>query len=307
MPVTKLTSGLPSRTMPQTVFDAASEKLMAEFPPWAVEVSALEDNVNAKEVLATDAAATAVTKAAVAVEAADVATDAAAAAQAAADTSVNAAAGFLALSTSTNTAGTGLKTYVIGADKSFFRGMFVVAVSAADMEVFVTGQVDSYTGVNLVIDSKAVGSVGASASDWIIGPSGSQGAPGPVGSLDGTNLTGALNTARAPDVVSAATIDPWSGAGNFMVLTESNLIYSFGTAPQPGAERDILVADFPVLMSGANLIIKGVRPGRPLRLGPGDEVAVRAETTSIILLTVTRADGSSPSDRSRVHSAILSF
>lgn len=307
MPVTKLTSGLPSRTMPQATFDAASEKLMAEFPAWGAQVSALEDNVNAKEVLVTAAAAVVVTKAGEVATAADAAADAAAAAQAAAETSVNAAAGFLATSASTNTVGTGLKTYVVGADKSFFRGMFVVAVSASDITKNISGQVDSYSGVNLIIDGKTVGGAGAEVSDWIIGPSGPQGPAGPVGSLAGTNLTGALNTARAPDIASALTIDPWSGAGNFMVLTGSEPIASFGTAPQAGAARDMLVAGNPILLSSANLSVKGVRPGRSLALAPGDELSFVAQTTSIIRVTVTRADGSSPSDRSRMHSALLSF
>jgi len=307
MPITKLMTGLPNQSMSQTDFDAASAKFMGELPAWGVEATALEANVNAKEELVSAAAATVISNTDVAVDAAAVASDAATAAQAAAETSANAAAGFLAASATTNTVGTGLKTYDVGADKSFFRGMFVVAVSASDIAVYITGQVDSYSGTNLAIDGKAVGTPGAVANDWIIGPSGSQGARGPVGSLDGTNLSGALNAARAADLASAATIDPWSGAGNFMVLTGNEIISSFGTAPQAGAARSLLVAGHPVLVSSANLRIKGVRIGRAIALAPSDELDVIAATTTEIRLTVTRADGSSPSDRARMHSALLSF
>lgn len=307
MPITKLTSGLPSRSMVQAVFDAATETLMSELPTWGAEASALEDNVNTKEASAVEAAAIAVAKAGEVVTAADIATGAAEAAQAAAETAVNVATGFLAVSATTNTVGTGLKTYAVGADKLFFRGMFVVAVSATDMTRYITGQVDSYSAGNLIINGEALGGAGASVSNWVIGPSGSRGAPGPVGSLAGTNLTGPLNAARAADVASALTIDIWSGAGNFMVLTGNEPIASVGTAPQPGAARDILVAGHPILLSSATLSIKGVRAGRTLVLAPGDELSVVAQTVSIIRITVTRADGSSPSDRSRTHSALLSF
>lgn len=307
MPITKLLTGLPNQSMPQDVFDQAAGALFADWPAWSLEANALEENVNAKEVTVVNAAAIVATKADEVATAADVAADAAATAQAAAETSVNAAAGFLAASTSTNSVGTGLKTFTIGADKSFFRGMFVIAVSATDMSKYITGQVDSYSGVNLIIEGKAVAGSGTSVSDWIIGPSGSQGAPGPVGSLAGTNLTGAINTARAPDVASALTIDIWSGAGNFIMLTGNEPIASFGTAPQAGAARDILVSGNPALLSSANLNIKGVRAGRTLALEPGDELSVVAQTTTIVRVTVTRADGSSPSDRSRTHSALLSF
>lgn len=307
MPITKLLTGLPNQSMAQEPFDQSVALLFTDWPTWNLEANALEVNVNAKEVLVTEAAAVVTSKSADAIAAADVATDAAAIAQAAAETSVNAAAGFLATSATTNTAGTGLKTYAIGLDKSFFRGMFAVAVSAADSAVYITGQVDSYSGGNLILNGQAVGSPGASASDWIIGPSGAQGAAGPVGSLAGTNLTGALNTARAADVASAATIDVWSGAGNFMVLTGGDPITSFGTAPQAGASRDMLVAGSPILASNASLRVRGVRVGRILQLSPGDELRVVAETTTVIRITVTRFDGSSPSDRSRAHSTALSF
>ena len=309
MPVTKLTSGLPSRTMPQTVFDAASEKLMSELPSWAVEVSALEVNVNAKEVLVTAAAGVVTTKAADAIAAADVASDAAAVAQAAANTSVNAAAGFLATSATPLSTGTGLKTYQIQPNKSFFPGMFVIAVSSSNSVAYITGQVNGYndsTGI-LSINGQAAGSPGTNITDWIIGPSGAQGVAGPVGSLAGANLTGLLNMARAPDLASASTIDPWSGAGNFMLLTGDNPITNFGPATQAGASRDLLATGISSLLAGPNIRIQGVKFGRFLPLSPGDRLELIAETTTITRVTVTRADGSSPSDRSRMHSVMLSF
>ena len=307
MPITKLLTGLPNQSMPQEVFDQAAGMLFADWPAWNMEANALEVNVNAKEVLVTEAAATMIAKADEAIDAAATATEAAAIAQAAADTSVNAAAGFLAASTSTNTVGTGLKTYAIGSNKSFFRGMFVLVVSASNMAVYSTGQVDSYSNGNLIVNGKAVGSPGATANDWIIGPSGSQGAAGPIGGLAGANLTGALNAARAPDLASASTIDPWSGAGNFVVLTGGGIIVTFGPAPQAGVARDLLVAGNPVLFASSTILIRGVKSGRPLLLAPGDRLELVAETTTITRITVTRADGSSPCDRARTHSALLSF
>lgn len=60
MPITKLLTGLPQRTMEQEPFDVAMAKLMTDLPTWAAEANALEANVNAKEIATNaDALATA--------------------------------------------------------------------------------------------------------------------------------------------------------------------------------------------------------------------------------------------------------
>lgn len=288
-------------------FDEEADAFVAAQQPYGQQLAALGQNVYQNTVTAFNSAVTAAADALTASQAADDASEASIQAIAAAQTSVNAAAGFSASSTTSNVVGTGLKTFVVDPNKTFFRGMFVSGASQADIGKYVTGQVDSFSGPNLIINVKTVGTPGAVVNDWIIGPSGAQGSTGPVGSLAGTNLTGALNAARAADVVSANGMDIWSGAGNLVVVTGDANISMLANAPQAGAERNVLIAGKPTLFSSANLDIKGVRFGRSITLGPGDELDVTVETVTRVRVTITRADGSSPSERSRMHSTLLAF
>lgn len=71
MTITTLLSGLPARSMTQTVFDAATAQLMLDLPTWGAEVNAMGANVDAKNTLViANAAAAAASEAAAATSAA---------------------------------------------------------------------------------------------------------------------------------------------------------------------------------------------------------------------------------------------
>lgn len=321
MPITKLMEGLPNPSMPQAEFDQASARFMGELPAWGAEANALAADVNAKQVAAGESATLATQRAAAATSSAEaahaseisagLAEDAATlAAQAAAASAVEAAAiaaAFVSVCAQQHTVGAGQRTFVIEEGKQFKPGTCVLIVNAANSAQYFFGPTLTYSGPNLLVDVQAVSGAGAIGNNWTVTISGPRGVPGPVGSLSGANMTNALNAARAADLASAPTIDPWSGAGNFMVLTGDATVSSAGTAPQAGVDRTLLVSGRPVFVCGADFVIKGVRQGRAIALGPGDEIELHSETTTRIRVTIFKADGSSPSDRSRLHAAMLSF
>lgn len=228
MPVTKLTSGLPSRTMPQAEFDAAAEKLMAELPPWAVEVSALEDNVNAKEAstvvaaeIATNEAEDAVAAAIIATTKAGEASDSATAAAA----SATAAQGVQLTGTSTTslTIGTGAKVFVTQAGRQWPAGVPCIAINPADATQFMAGTFGTYSGTSLTINVTRVDGVGEVCANWNISTAGDQSAPGQTAS----------NTQFTPVPVAALDLD--LSLGNYFTKTiNANSTFTFSNAPAGG-------------------------------------------------------------------------
>jgi hypothetical protein len=136
----------------------------------------------------------------------------------------------------------------------------------------------------------------ASAGTWSAGDVAyavftAAGDKGDTGSLaGGGSLTASLEEARRASVASAATTNVWGGDGNFVHITGTATVSSFGTAPQAGSERTLvfdgaltLVHSFPALQlpGNANIVT-----------APGDRAIVRADTpASHIVVAYTRADG----------------
>ena len=105
------------------------------------------------------------------------AADSAAAAAVSAATAADYAGSINAASTSSQTIGTGLKTFTIQSGKQFSVGQFVSAISDADSDNYMHGPVYSYSGTTLIVDVTNNGGSGT-YSDWSISLSGSQGATG---------------------------------------------------------------------------------------------------------------------------------
>lgn len=111
--------------------------------------------------------------------ASDAATSAGEAEQSATDAS-NYAAALRATSTSSLSIGTGSKTFATQTGKQFAAGGWIIAVSQANANNWMTGTVTSYGAGSLVIDVVATGGSGT-VNDWAIFVSGARGAQGPSG------------------------------------------------------------------------------------------------------------------------------
>jgi hypothetical protein len=200
-----------------------------------------------------------------------------------ADAAANSAAGIAASSTTSLAVGAGTKVFTVPAGKQFLASVPMVAVSASDPTKRMFGSVQDYIGPTLTLNITSFDGTGT-ANDWNISPSGAKGA---TGGTAGGQLTGALDELKGSDLVAASTVDPWSTGGNLMNLTGNAAITAIANAPQAGAKRTLLVTGTPMLTSNASIIVKG----GSVALLPGDEVQIRAETTTKFRVTVFRAAG----------------
>lgn len=307
MPITKLMEGLPSRTMPQTEFDAASEKYMAELPDWGDEANALEANVNAKEASAVGAANAAITKANEANDSADDAelfkgqassfADAAGISALAAHTSELAAASsatsLTANSTSAVVLGNGTKVFTIPAGKQFPPGVLLQIGSTGTPAARMFGTVASYVGTSLTVTTTKTQGPAGTYSDWVITPAGADGAPGGTA---GGQLTGALDELKGTAPASSATPDVWNAGGNYVPITQTAAVTGLPNAPQPGAKRTLKAeSSFPIT-SSTNFYVHG---GSTV-VNPGDELDIVADTVSKFLVTIRRNNGAGTGAARRV-------
>lgn len=225
--------------------------------------------------------------------AASSATAAATSATNSANSATASAASALALtgtSTSAVVLGTGSKAFTTQANKQFAVGVRLTAVNPSDPAQFVSGPVSAYSGTALTINADAFGGTG-SVSNWNISVTGQRGSIGLTGGVNGGSLQGALWEKKGGDLASAATIDPWSAGGNFVPVTGTTAITGVTPAPQAGAQATLLAtAAFPITC-GTNFKIKGLPTGTSYTCSPGDEIDIRAETTTLMHVTVRKADG----------------
>jgi hypothetical protein len=101
-----------------------------------------------------------------------------------------------------------------------------------------------------------------------------------------------INEAKGADVASATTTTIWVTDGNFIHITGTTTITSFGTAPQAGAERTIVFDGILTLTHNAtSLILPG---GANITTAAGDRAIVRAETAANArVISYVKADGTS--------------
>lgn len=86
-----------------------------------------------------------------------------------------------------------------------------------------------------------------------------------------------LNTSKGADIASATTTNIWAATGNYVDITGTVAITSFGTAPKAGAWRILQFDGILTLTNGANLIV----PGGDRTTVAGDTCMVIADTTTI--------------------------
>lgn len=103
---------------------------------------------------------------------------------------------------------------------------------------------------------------------------------GATSSAKGVNLAGmAFNDAKTT-VASATAPDIWTGTGNLIDYTGTTTATSFASAPQAGAQRQLLCAGAAVFTAAAGMLIDGVASGSNLTCAAGDVVDVIAVTTT---------------------------
>lgn len=99
-------------------------------------------------------------------------------------------------------------------------------------------------------------------------------------SAGGANLTGGLNEAKTT-VASATTPDIFeTTVGDLVDYTGTATATGFATAPQPGCQRTLLCASTAAFTAGANLLIDGVPSGQTYTAVAGEQIDVRAVTTT---------------------------
>lgn len=108
--------------------------------------------------------------------------------------------------------------------------------------------------------------------------------------LDLGSLDQDVNEAKGANVASAATTTIWVTDGNFIHITGTTTITSFGTAAQAGSERTIVFDDALTLThNSTSLILPG---GANITTAAGDRAIVRAETTANArVIAYTKASG----------------
>jgi hypothetical protein len=177
-------------------------------------------------------------------------------------------------SSTSNSIGTGAKTFTANTAKSWQPGMWaLIADTAAPSTNYMAGPITSYnsgTGSLVVNVQVAVGS--GTKTAWTI----SQSAPG--GATLGANAyTGTQSFAKGADIASAATTNIWTTDGNLVHVTGTTGITSLGTAPQAGAFKMVIFDGVLTLTNSANLALPD---NENFTTEAGDMAIVFADTTT---------------------------
>lgn len=133
------------------------------------------------------------------------------------------------------------------------------------------------SAISVTLQSTRAGDGGPIGPTGATGPTGPQ---GPAGSLTGGNLLGALEEVRAPDVLSASTTNIWTTSGNYLQITGSGTILSFGSAPQSGASRTVYFAGVNTLTHSAGLLILP-NSGQNIITSAGGRAEIRADDIGV--------------------------
>lgn len=147
-------------------------------------------------------------------------------------------ANYTTTSATSNTVGTGDKTFTVAASLPYVPGLRVRAVSAADATKFMDGVVKTYSTTSLVITVTDIGTGTGAATDWDIGITGIPGATGPTGA---TGLTGPAGPVYAATSTTSLTV----GSGSRAFTVAAGLPYLGGERV-----RAVSASDSTKFMSG---------------------------------------------------------
>ena len=154
----------------------------------------------------------------------------------------------------------------------------------------------------------SVGVTPVAGADWTINASrGAAGADGTDGTLQhvvedttpelGGNLNlnnklmiGGLNLARSTVASHPTTADIWT-AGNQINWTGTANVTALPNAPQGGVERTLICSAAAVFTAGSNMVIDGINSGDSVTCSAGDQVIVKAISTTSYKLSRIKLDG----------------
>ncbi len=100
-----------------------------------------------------------------------------------------------------------------------------------------------------------------------------------LASFERATYSGSQELAKGADVASSSTTNIWGLDGNFIHITGTTTITSFGTAPRAGASRLLVFDAALTLTHSSNLICPGATN---MAIRAGDVVRVIADTTSMM-------------------------
>lgn len=121
-------------------------------------------------------------------------------------------------STTSNSVGTGSKTFTVSANKLFTAGAFVLVVDTLDTANFMHGTITTYTGTSLTINVTTTGGSGTKTS-WTVSVSGPKGATGATGAdgASGNNLIKVSTDDTTPNFLEDKFV-----VGSGLTLTTNN-------------------------------------------------------------------------------------
>lgn len=194
-------------------------------------------------------------------------------------------------STTSNTIGTGSKTFTVTSGLGFLVGMAVSVANSSSNYMF--GIVTSYSGTSLVINITSVGGSGTFTSWTIALAASSSGASLGANTFAGSQTLGstyAFNESIST-LASATTPDIWTSQSNLINYTGTTTATGFAAAPQAGVRRTLICAGAAVFTAGSNMLIDGVASGSNFTAAAGDEITVEAVTTTQFRLRPKKYDG----------------
>lgn len=185
-------------------------------------------------------------------------------------------------SVTSNTIGTGAKTFTVSSGKSFQPGMWlVIADTAAPTTNAMFAQVTSYSGTTLMVNSYAIMGSGTKTA-WII----SQSAPAALDGLYARHDAVSLLVS----VASAATIDVFGAAAATIDLTGTTTVTGLTacTSGQVGSAKRVIPSNAAGVSftASANMIVDGATSGTYLM--PQDAIVevLATSTTTFKVRTV---------------------
>jgi len=110
-------------------------------------------------------------------------------------------------------------------------------------------------------------------------------------SLISNTFTGHQNLARATVASHASTAAIFSALGNQINWTGTATTTAFPNAPQGGVERTLICAGACSFTAGSNMLIDGVSSGDTVTCDVGDQIIVKAISTSQFKLSRVKLDG----------------
>ena len=196
-------------------------------------------------------------------------------------------------SSTSNTIGTGDKTFTVPAGLGFVSPMPIVAANTANLANNMSGFVKSYIGTTLVVTFVSSNGSG-SFTAWSIG----LGLSGGSASLGTNTFTGVQNFAQATDIAAAATVNLDSATGNAITITGSTGINAWTLSN--GSMRYGRITGTPLLTYNAttNAMNTG---GMNYQCVGGERFVVWAQA-GIVYLMLIRADGLSNNTNSKIQS-----